>query len=80
MTTVDEKKRCAFLNYRRGLCSYDDYEYALLQIDLKEVGVICPWCLIKDVKHYWLAFCENPKACPELTKAVNAWIWMKLNV
>lgn len=72
-------KEMAFLNYRRGLCSYDDYELALLQIELKEVGVICPWCLIKDVKHYWSAFCENPKAYPELVKTVNAWLWMRLN-
>ncbi len=75
--TTEEKKKSAFLNYRRGLCSYADYELALLQIDLKEVGVICPWCLIKDIKYYWRAFCENPKAYPELVKTVNAWLWLR---
>lgn len=72
--TVTKAKAMAFLNYRRGLCSWADYELALLQIELREVGVTCPWCLIEDMRHYWRAFCEAPERYPGLVDTVNNWI------
>lgn len=54
-------RETALRNYRWGLFTEEQYEDALLQIDLDEMGISCPVSLIPELRDEWRAFCREPK-------------------
>ena len=54
-------REVAFRNYRWGLFTKEQYENALIQIDLSEMGISCPVSLIPELRDEWRAFCREPK-------------------
>lgn len=70
------KRETALRNYRRGLFTAEEYEDIILQIELSEVGISCPTCLLSEIRVEWRAVCNDPKkyAGSWILSAVNQWI------